>query len=490
MKLRGDETTIQRRKIVYDRERREPDLVIFFDALREEYFRRLVAVIRELMPTQSTGRPRVHAPATLAAFHLLTRTPFADSGRKAEDWFKYEPFKRDVFEILRQEFPEQYEPGADQAPNRFAYQRIKRRMSWEEAQLIHAGFKDDADAGAREMGLGINRSTRHSPSQESIVYADATWLRSPTRFSSNDRAIDPRTGEVKQRRHDPDATPYCRPTTARHGDAEERDRGNQIAMYSSRHPYAFEEITFDCLPIRVVHGLNELETARAAMRQIRQRHPGMEILVYDKAITGDGINDFRHDGFEVLNAVPDKSRYKTRQSYVGKQKIRGVSVTLVTFESALCVVGNDGEPIKLLDCTGRNLHTRADGTFRTYAEFRIPSNTNCDVRLWGETVTIRADMPKDREKNPKKSKTTNLGDHLRLFPPGSAYYEANHGIRSNSEALNSLVKRHSGPGRRMKSLRFVHQWIDVMTTLAIKNHRAVVQHRQRLERTRALAPPA
>jgi len=488
--LTGFESAIQQRKIVYDRERRESDLEVFFATLRGSFFRKLVSIFETLLPVHSTGRPREHAPATLAAFHMLLREGLADSERKAADMFKYDAFREDVLEILRQEFPDQYPSSTIKAPTRFAYQRVKRRTGLPEAEMIHAAFTDQADSYAREMRLGVNRGTRHCPSQESILYSDATWLRSMTRFSANDRAVHPLTGEIRHRRHDPDATPYRRPTTARHGEAEERDRGNQIAMYSVRHPFVYEEITLDCRPIGMSQDLTEAETALEVWRQIKKRHQGMEVLAYDKAITGDIINEFRHYGGEVLNAVPDKSGYSTSRSLVGKKKINGVIVTLETYESALCITGNDGQPIKLLECTGRNLHPRADDTLRTYAEFRIPANSNCDVRLWGKTVTLRVDMPRDREKNPKKSKRTNLGDHLRLFPPGSPYYEANRGIRSNSEALNSFVKRYSGPGRRMRSLRFVHQWIDVLTTLALKNQRAVMQHRLRLDRETALAPPA
>lgn len=488
--MRGDEVKIQERKIVKGREHRETDIDVYFSELRSGYFRGLVMVYELLMAPRLLGRPREHAPATLAALHLLMHLDLADSERKAVDMFKYEPFREDVFEVLRAEYPDQYKSAPCRVPSRFAYQRVKRRIGPAEAQLIYDGFKDDADSAFNEMGLGVNRGTRHCPSQESIVYADATWLRSMTRFSSSDRAIDPKTGEIRQRRHDPDAIRYSRPTTELDDDAEERDRGNQIAMYSARLPYAYEEVTLDCRPIRMLSDLSEAQTALVALKEIKSRHPGVELLAYDKAITGDIVNEFRHLGVEVLNAVPDKSRYSTRLSYVGKTVVNGLTVTLMTYESAMCIAGTDGKPVKLLELAARDLHPRADGTFRTYGDFRIPSNSNCDVRLWGEIVTARIDMPRTRDKNPKKTKVTNLGDHLRLFPPGSHYFEANRGIRSNSEALNSLVKRYSGPGRRMKSLRFAHQWIDVLTTLALKNRRALMQHRRRLQRELALAPPA
>jgi hypothetical protein len=488
--LRGDENKLQQRKIVHDREHRETDMDVFFSELRGNFFRGLVNIYTSLMAPRSLGRPREHAPATLAALHLLMHMDFADSERRAVDMFKFESFREEVFNVLRAEFPDQYKLAPSRVPSRFAYQRVKRRIGAAEAQLICDNFRTEADSAAREMGLGVNQGTRHAPTQESIVYADATWLRSMTRFTANDYAIDSATGEIRQRRHDPEAIEYRRPTTARKGDAAEQDRGNQIAMFSARLPYAYEEITLDCRPIRLTSELNEAQTALLALKEIKSRHPGVEILAYDKAITGDIVNDFRHLGVEVLNAVPDKSRYSTRLSYVGKTVVDGLKVTLLTYESAMCIAGTDGKPVKLLELVARDLHPRADGTFRTYGDFRIPSNSNCDVRLWGKIVTARIDMPTTRDRNPKKSKVTNLGDHLRLFPPGSRYFEANRGIRSNSEALNSLVKRYSGPGRRMKSLRFAHQWIDVLTTLAVKNRRAVMQHRSRLQRELALAPPA
>ena len=113
---------------------------------------------------------------------------------------------------------------------------------------------------------------------------------------------------------------------------------------------------------------------------------------------------------QPLIGVYDKTGKTTEIVTLNNRSIKGVKVQTFAYQGAVCIQGSTGDMIKL-DPLKLEYHTNKNGTLRTYATFRIPEGSDCDTRLWGETLMQRlnADKPGGRR----------YGEYVRAIPPQS-----------------------------------------------------------------------
>ena len=150
---------------------------LYFDYLRSDDFRSIVATFERVMnPVVERdlrfGRPRAHAPASMAVMHEMVQIGMSD--RLAEAFLAKKRFWAATLATLIECFPEQYSDGLFDPPNRSAYKRMKGRIGrearivgvlpefGEESQLVF-----DVRRGS-QAELFVNLS-RDPESSESIV---------------------------------------------------------------------------------------------------------------------------------------------------------------------------------------------------------------------------------------------------------------------------------------------------------------------------------
>lgn len=111
---------------------------LYFDYLRSEDFRSIVATFERVMNPVTErdlrfGRPRAHAPASMAVMHEMVQIGMSD--RLAEAFLAKKRFWAATLATLIERFPEQYSEGLLDPPNRSSYKRMKGRIG-REARIV------------------------------------------------------------------------------------------------------------------------------------------------------------------------------------------------------------------------------------------------------------------------------------------------------------------------------------------------------------------
>lgn len=423
--------------------------------IKQRWFHQFVNVVSEIKPEQRTGRPRRHSSATVALMYLLNLV--LDSQAEAETYIKSMNYWEALRRVLAAEFPDDplLARGAP-TPTRSVIRHLKKDFSADVGDQMRKIMEADAIIRAAVMYLGDNSGTMLEPSRNAVLFGDGVVVRPPSNFRPGDRGVDPRTGELKPRRHDPDATFHI-------NGMGERVYGNQFAHLSAFTGHSGEHITFSVRPIRKGEGPTEAELAIEMAATVVKSRPGFAALTWDKALRShsiDGLWDLR---LQPLVGVYDKTGKSTEIVPLDVHLVEGLKVRAFAFKGAVSIRSNTGQPI-VLDPVKISYHPNRTGSLRAYGTFRIPAGAQCDTRLWNRTIRQRL--------NSRDRSELVYGEHVRALPPGSPRWKLLYGNRSLAESLNARYKAGLLPGQRARSYGHDRQWIDFIVTLMVWNTKA------------------
>jgi len=441
--------------------------------LRRPWFAQLVDVIDEAHPESEMGRPRRHAPQTVAFMYVLAIA--MGSQREAELYLatgnNWNAYRR----ALLAQYPDEplLKAGAP-IPTRGVIRHAKKQLGSAEGAKIEAIMKAEALVYAAEMGIGINTGTMLLPSENAGMFGDAVVIRPMTKYKPGDMGLSQKTGEWQQRRHDPDATHHTDGTG-------KRVYGNEFVQMSARTGAANEVITFAIHPLRKGGTETEASIALSMVRHIKTALPDMAMLHYDKALRGRAVEQLWDMQVMPMIGVYDKTGLTTEEVPLGAKAINGVKTHLFAYRGAVSIKALDGSFISLT-ATKLSYVPNAGDTYRVYCDYVVPDGANCDTRLWGGKV-------RQRMNSPEKAGFV-YGEHVRAHAPGSPEWKALYGNRSLAESVNSWVKNKLGPGARARSMNQTHQWIDLMIMLMLRNDQSLTLYRRRTQLARTASPPA
>jgi hypothetical protein len=463
---------ISSRKLRRDRDRR----VDLHDNMRQvvtrRWFARLVEVIDESNPESRFGRPRRHAAETVAFMYVLSMA--MGSQAEAEQYLhtgnNWNAYRR----ALLAQFPDQplLSAGAP-APTRSVIRHSKNRLGADEAARIEEIMKAEALVYAAEMYIGVNEGTMLMPSANAGMFGDGVVIRPMTRYKRGDVALNTHTGELQQRRYDPDATYYVDGTGR-------RVYGNEFVQMSARTGAANEVITFAIHPLRKGGMETEASIALDIAKDVKASLPGMAMLHYDKALRGRTVDELWNMKLMPMIGVYDKTGLVTEEVPLEAKTINGIKVNLFAYRGGVCIKATDGSFIPL-QATGIAYIPNA-GTYRVYCDYVVPEGAHCDTRLWGGSVKLRI--------NSRHKTGFVYGEFVRAHAPGSPEWKQLYGNRSLAESVNSWLKKKLGPGARARSLNQTHQWIDLMIMLMLRNDQSLTLYRRRTQLARTASPPA
>ena len=464
---------ISSRKLRRDRDRRVDLHEFMRHAVRSPWFASLAEVIDEAHPDCRMGRPRQHAPQTVAFMFVLSLA--MGSQAEAEQYLRVGNNWNSYRRLLQSEFPDEplLRPGAP-APSRSVIRHSKERLATDEASHIEEIMKAGALLYAAEMGIGVNHGTMLMPSESAGMFGDGVVTRPMTKYKRGDMARNERTGEWQQRRFDPDATYYI-------DGLGRRVYGNEFVQMSGRTGAANEVITFAIHPLRKGGVDTESSLALQMIRDVKAGLPGMAMVHYDKALRGRSVEEIWDLQLLPMIGVYDKTGKLTEQVSLGAKTINGVTVNLFAHHGGVSIKALDGSFIALT-ATKLSYVPNARDTFRVYCDYVVPEGANCDTRLWGGTV-------RQRMNSPEKADFV-YGEHVRAHAPGSPEWRALYGNRSHAESVNSWLKNRLTRGERARSLNQTHQWIDLMIMLMLRNEQSLMLYRRRTQLARTASPPA
>lgn len=457
---------ISYRHVRTDRGRRVDTIEAIRQCIKSNWFRELVAEISKLSIDRTVGRPRRHAHSTVALMYVLSME--LDSQAEAESYFHSLNHWEALRRALAVEFPD--DPllaRGTPAPTRSVVRHLKKRFSDDFGGRLLEIMEADAIARATFMNLGHNTGTMLEPSRNAILFGDGVVIRPPSDFRPGDRGVDVRTGEMKPRRFDPEATFHSTGT----GD---RVYGNQFCHLSAFTGVSGEQITFSVRPIRKGAGPTEAQHAIDMAKVVVDELSGFAALAWDKAlrsITIDKLWDLR---LQPLVGVYDKTGRSTEFVPLDEHEVNGVRVRAFAHRGAVCIKGLGKNPIPLTSVKV-TYHPNASGSMRVYGTFSIPHGSNCDTRLWGGTLVQRL--------NSRNATDVVYGEHVRAINPQSSMWKALYGNRSLAESLNARYKARLLPGQRARSYGQTRQWIDFIVTAMMWNTKATILHSRRTGRS-------
>ena len=461
------------RKLRRDRDRR----VDLHDNLRSmvgrRWFARLAEVIEDANPESGMGRPRRHAPQTVAFMYVLSLA--MGSQKEAEVYLatgnNWNAYRR----ALLAQFPDEplLRAGAP-VPTRSVIRHSKSRLGVEEGERIEQIMRAEALLYAAEMRIGLNEGTMLMPSANAAMFGDGVVIRPMTKYKRGDMVRNELTGEWQQRRYDPDATYYTDGTG-------KRAYGNQFVQMSARTGAANEVITFAIHPLRKGGSETESSIALGMARDVKAALPGMAMIHYDKGLRGRTVEELWDLQLMPMIGVYDKTGLSTEVVPLGAKTINGVKTHLFAHRGGVSLKALDGSYISLTAVKLVYIPNARD-TYRVYCDYLVPEGANCDTRLWGGKVTQRMNSP-------EKAGFV-YGEHVRAHAPGSAEWKALYGNRSLAESVNSWMKNRLTRGERARSLNQTHQWIDLMIMLMLRNDQSLTLYRRRTQLARTASPPA
>ena len=325
--------------------------------------------------------------------------------------------------------------------------------------------------------IGCGAGSLLEPAINNTLIADGTVLAAASKYAPNTKVWCVTHNMFHDRRSDPDAT-----YNTIGGGA--KVYGNKFVITSVTTGNPSEVIMLDSSPVSKTKGIDS-ETAAlfSSLPDILEELPGMQGLVYDKALRGRDVTKVYDFGLHPIVPVYDKTGKATEVVHIDQHAFKLTNGSKKTFDvfakagHAMIrgVAAGDDHWIPL-EATKITQHPNASGPARVYTHYRIPAGSACHPAWWGATCEIRM--------NPTSGDGVDRGEHLRALPPDDDRYPDIYNRRQRSESVNSWIKAQL-PGRRARTYGQDNQHIDLLFLGIVRNVMSALHYRDRI----ANAPP-
>lgn len=315
-----------------------------------------------------------------------------------------------------------------------------------------AAIKAGQQLGMLEPGLG----SLTNPDPRSFVTADGCWVPALTSFTQDDMVVDPATGEILPRRHDPHAIPYHT-----NDGAYASSPGFLMVMVQGRTEYTGERIVFSTsLKSGKNNDMprNDATIAVDNILELSEKFPhfreGLRGVVYDMMLSVADFDRLLDAGLIPVSKVPLTRQGQFAVENLGEETFTTTGRTTVTrivtaVNGTPCVTFVDRSgteyymPLKLVKV--KKEHRKKRPQISTH--WSIPDNPLVPAALRGATARVRHTRT-TAECLAGKSRSR----ALRIFPETDHRFGAIFGLREDSESANSDYKNRLW-NRRCRTLR-------------------------------------
>lgn len=289
-------------------------------------------------------------------------------------------------------------------------------------------------AGSRGLGLcrddGPGSLSR--PDLTRTLYGDGKVVAPLFKAKRRSRVVNPLSGKVRFRRADPDARLHVT------GEGE-TVYGNKMVLLACRTSDVHGRMILDLDWVPSPGG--EARHFLDCVERVRPFLAGAQALLYDGLLRGVHLQELLHER-GLLPIVPvqaasgGRRARKPRTEKVVRIEQRqlgdGRKIDLYARAGALGIVeyDEDGESVFIPLCRRKVMsRTNADGTYRWYGTYRLPTE------LGGGEITVRLDTT-DEDRRRKFNRTENL----RPIPPSDEDYNRLYPRRSDIESINRVLE--------------------------------------------------
>lgn len=423
----------------------------------------------------ATGRPGQQS--VVANMFFLALIPVYTSARKVQVELRAGRRWAHYRRQLEQRFPDDHRLRFAPVPNPTSVLRLRKKVLRPHLQRLHAIARIAAIETAARCGIGCGTGTLLEPAINDTIISDGTVLAATSKYTPGMKAWCETHQVFHDRRADPDAT-Y---NTTGGGD---KVYGNKFVVTSATTGNPNEIFILDIVPVSKTKGTDsEIASLFTSLPTILDQLPGMQGLVYDKALRGRDVTKVHDLGLHPIVPVYDKSGKTTEVVHIDQQNFKltdGTKKAIDVFAKGghamiRGLAAGDDHWIQL-HATKITHHPNADGTPRVYTHYRIPTGSPCQPSWWGATCEIRM--------NPTGTDGVDRGEHLRALAPADDRYPDIYNRRQMAESLNSWIKARL-PGRRARSYGQDNQHLDLLFMGIARNTMSALHHRDR----NAQAPP-
>lgn len=334
---------------------------------------------------------------------------------------------------------------------------------------IVTAFNEHAARQAVQIGLcdpDGDGSLTH-PSADRVVAGDGKVV--TPRYKThprNRRRVDKRTGEVRTRKVDPDATNHVT-------GGGEHVFGVKFVLTSTRGDERNQRIILDVAhsPSAKGHG-GEAATAIDALDRVLPLLPGAQSVVYDGAFRGKHLRDLiKNHGIIPIANMHKAADGSTSDRFVQPADVTGNTHGLTTVDVHVLhgaphvrMIAVDGT-LHLHPMERTKLIRRRDTNgWRLYGEYQLPE------LVGGGTIRLRLDQTA-----PDLLAEFNREEHLRPIPPGDPDHQRLYGRRNDTESGNRLLddsmlrERAHTVGRHRQQLNLL-TWAAGRNAIAVHHH--------------------
>lgn len=384
----------------------------------------------------SAGRPPDFPPVMAIIFMFLyfngakTQRGVSRMLRNPKTWAM-------VRSRLAHRYPDYPGFGPDAAPyDRSDYARYVDRYGVGESTFrdLYQEFIRSWGEIAQWMGMfDPNNGSKTHPHPHNLLAGDMTVLRSMYNAAPGDTFVDPTTGEIKPKRFDPDAGWY---TT-----------GDRRSVYGTKFGFLIGALDND--GERLVLGMFGAEDgghepaegmrALRCVEQLRPHLPGLQGLVYDKALRGKHVQMGFEMNVPVFAKVAKTKGDKVRSRNLGPSALHLSDNTT----EAHSIWAIDGAPhievmvagaIERVRLERGQIYVRANanGPSRWYCNYTVPTTPEVPQRLQGARLALRLDRP--------DGESDSWTEVLRGIPEGDPDWGSVYGRRNSAETINRWFK--------------------------------------------------
>ncbi|WP_198014036.1 hypothetical protein, partial [Phycicoccus elongatus] len=357
---------------------------------------------------------------------------------------------------------------------------------------LHTEFEAAAARTAQDMGLMPDhaRTGVKDAARANVLAVDGKNHTSPTRYVKGDQWVDKDTGEIKERRYDPNKSTWGE------GGKNRVRQGAKSVVAWSRHPASGTRVIAGLTLMRPKHDGGEAAAIVDLITRVQDLNPGLTHVAVDGALRGTHLARLTPRGLVVVNKIQTAPTTAENAVTINGKRFRKKRVHTLTHHST--AFGACEHPIYGIGGGLFEEHVTSDGTV---THTRLPHHTtargrkNGDYTDWYVQTRIacgRTDPTSGKLTpwtktfyvpiNPTRQDqidNVNRGEHVRQIPEiDTDDFNRIYGMRADSESGNNGLE-HAWYLDRIPSYGYDNQLLTLISYALMNNAVARATHHAR-----------
>ena len=329
-----------------------------------------------------------------------------------------------------------------EGPSRSQHHRFRTRHLEDEGILdqLRAQYRRVAHQTADALGqFDPSGGSLTHPQTTDLIAGDATWMPALYDTPPDEPVVDLTTGEIIERRSDPDAVPFHR---------RGQTCGRYLVSALARNPHPHERVILD-LDFTPPTGRSDATVFTDMALEVFDDRPAARGTVYDMALHAADIDRVLDTGRLPIAKVQRTRKATPAMVNLGEHTLRlrdgSTRTEVVTaLDGTPCVtITNTTGTAHLMPLNRRQSKARPISEGATvYGRWEVPDHAAVPRPLHGAAVMIRhSSTESEREHRTRRTRA------LRPIPESDPDFDRLYGLREDTESMHHHLKERLWNGR-------------------------------------------